>query len=374
LKLPEWLNSFLYIKVSPNRIQGLDVYRAGAILMVLMAHCIYFFGAVLPKVYGAFFLFNNGVEAFFVLSGFLIGGILFRLYQSEGQVGYNFLKQFYKKRWFKTLPVYFLVIVIHLLLGYFVWGGLLQNFNWKFLFFIQNIYSGAFYFFPVSYSLSIEEWFYLLLPLALLVVQILWRKFSFSKALLVVAVLFIIIFNCARAYNYQHGINLNWDANIRKAILMRLDAPMYGVVMAWIWNKNRELLLQNKVRCLILGGILYVLTILIKRFIYPESFYSYVLYFTLVPVSFALAIPWFYNFKFSNAVLSKLSTYISLVSYSFYAIHLSPILFLFLHFWQPATIAEASSECIVYLIIAWLFTHILYKYFEKPVMDLRDKI
>lgn len=368
------MNSFLYIQVPPNRIQGLDVYRALATLMVLIGHCIYFWGGVLPKAYGIFFLFNNGVEAFFVLSGFLIGGILFSLYKNEGQIGVNFFKQFYKKRWFKTLPVYYLSIVIHLVLGYFVWDGLLQNFNWKFLFFIQNICSGAFYFFPVSYSLSIEEWFYILLPILLLIIQKVSGSFSFSKTLLILAVLFVIVFNCARAYTYTYGVNLNWDANIRKAILMRLDAPMYGIIMAWAWHKNRNLLERNKVSSLISGVVLYAITILIRRFIFPESFYSYVLYFALVPVGFALTIPWFYNFKFSHNVLRKISTYLSLVSYSFYAVHLSPILFLFLHFWQPKTIAEASGECLVYLIITWLATHILYKYFEKPVMDMRDKI
>jgi len=342
--------------------------------MVLAAHSIYIFGEVNTKVYGAFFLFNNGVEAFFVLSGFLIGGVLLKLYQNEGALSLRLVKFFLIRRWFKTLPVYYLSICLHLLLGYFVWHNLLDDFNWNFFLFIQNICSGAFYFFPVSYSLSIEEWFYLLLPFTLFAVQMLWQKLSFNKAFLLVGVLFVIIFNCARAYNYLHGVNLNWDANIRKAILMRLDVPMYGIIVAWLWHKKRALLQQNKVAILIAGLLLYSGTILIRRFFYPESFYSYVLYFTATPIGLACLIPWFYSFKFSSNLLNKVNTYLSLISYCVYAIHLSPILFLLLHFWKPHTMIEAGIECAIYLTVTWLCAHILYKYFEKPIMDLRDRL
>ena len=91
-----------------SRIYGLDILRAFAIITVLYHHSYrylrdYFdktiFHAVLP----------DGVSLFFVLSGYLIGGILLSEVTKNkftGRALFNFLK----RRWFRTLPAYLVVL------------------------------------------------------------------------------------------------------------------------------------------------------------------------------------------------------------------------------------------------------------------------
>src|ERR1035437_3385980 len=103
-----------------------------------------------------------GVEIFFVLSGFLIGGILFR----EIDKGNSFVKtliNFWIRRWFRILPLYYAVLL-------FKFIAIDHSIGWNILYyfaFLQNNFYGINYF-SVSWSLVVEEWFYLFAPLFLL--------------------------------------------------------------------------------------------------------------------------------------------------------------------------------------------------------------
>ena len=92
------------MKTHPTRNFGLDILRAVAIGLVLLAHGLTSATAHsklrVPLATGAFF----GVELFFVLSGFLIGGILFRSIAEAGVFTPAALRGFWLRRWFRTLP------------------------------------------------------------------------------------------------------------------------------------------------------------------------------------------------------------------------------------------------------------------------------
>ena len=82
---------------------GLDLVRAIAILLVLITHI-----GLKSDYVGGLEIGNLGVEFFFVLSGFLIGGILIKDF-SNGGVNIPVIANFWIRRWFRTLPVYYLV-------------------------------------------------------------------------------------------------------------------------------------------------------------------------------------------------------------------------------------------------------------------------
>src|SRR5476651_2470340 len=147
-----------------TRLNGLDTLRAAAIVMVLAFHYI----AVSGKSTFGFIgdIGWTGVDLFFVLSGYLIGNQIF----SQIVQGRNFsLMTFYAKRLLRTLPNYYLVLAMYfifpLALGERVTAPL-----WQFLTFTQNLGLRPGQTFSHSWSLCIEEQFYLILPAIVMVI------------------------------------------------------------------------------------------------------------------------------------------------------------------------------------------------------------
>lgn len=103
---------------------------------------------------------SYGVDLFFVLSGWLIGGLYWRERMEFGNVQ---VFRFWSRRWLRTLPPYFIILLIAYLSVYFYRD---EKFDLRYLFFLQN-YREQMPFFLVSWSLAVEEHFYLALPLIL---------------------------------------------------------------------------------------------------------------------------------------------------------------------------------------------------------------
>src|SRR5258708_1726234 len=93
-----------------KRIYGLDILRAIAILLVLYSHSIPFLSGIFSSKLLSLPIID-GVSIFFVLSGFLIGGILIKIIEKEGvsKVG---LLNFWIRRWMRTLPLYYFVLTL----------------------------------------------------------------------------------------------------------------------------------------------------------------------------------------------------------------------------------------------------------------------
>ena len=70
----------------------------------------------------------------------------------------------------------------------------------------------------------------------------------------------------------------------------------------------------------------------------------------------------------------KFITLISLISYSMYIFHRSVVFYLLDIFFKPTTILENVSVFMLYLISTILLSIIVYKYFEHPMTELREKM
>jgi len=148
-----------------GRIAGLDVLRGVAILMVLFFHG--FDGAESYQEWHGpfrFFVFlthfgAEGVHLFFVLSGFLITGILL---DSKGKPDYY--RSFYIRRCLRIVPAYLLMVATLK-----IWGGISWNYVVASLLFVANMASltGARTEEYGFWSLAVEEQFYLVWPLVL---------------------------------------------------------------------------------------------------------------------------------------------------------------------------------------------------------------
>jgi peptidoglycan/LPS O-acetylase OafA/YrhL len=162
-----------------GRIPELDGLRGIAIGMVVVFH--YFIvpqtarhGSALAYALVPGRLAWTGVDLFFVLSGFLIGGILMDARRSS-----NYFRVFYTRRFYRIVPIYSVLLVIACILVSLVHHGLSLGLNWvtrdelplvPYIFYIQNFWmafrnSPGSFLLAVTWSLAIEEQFYLTLPL-----------------------------------------------------------------------------------------------------------------------------------------------------------------------------------------------------------------
>lgn len=193
-----------------RRVAALDGLRGCAILLVLVWHYI---PCQIPFVHSALALkaLNRGlsltwtgVELFFVLSGYLIGGIL--LDQRESP---KLFRAFYARRTLRIFPVYFLV------LGLFIaFSGPIDRTShwlvgshipmWSYATFTQNIAMACAYSFggswlAMTWSLAVEEQFYLCLPLLIRYVSRL-RLVALFVLLIVCAPLLRVVLSPTAAY------------------------------------------------------------------------------------------------------------------------------------------------------------------------------
>jgi peptidoglycan/LPS O-acetylase OafA/YrhL len=151
------------------RIAGLDGLRGFMTLMVVISH--YF--AELPHGISAFGFGFFGVIGFFALSGFLIGRLILEKKEHK-----NFLTVFYVRRFCRMIPPFFVVLAIILglyaLFGHHHWSDVDVAFPWwSYVLFIQNFFMvsansiGGHWLAP-TWTLAVEEHFYLIVPAALL--------------------------------------------------------------------------------------------------------------------------------------------------------------------------------------------------------------
>ena len=147
------------------RIEGLDTLRALAIMLVFAYH-YEIFVAHAP----AFGWFGKvgwiGVDLFFVLSGYLIGN---GLLQGGVDARRFSLRAFYARRFLRTLPSYYVVLLFYFLFPAAMGEGFRPPL-WRFLTFTQNVGLVPGTLFSHAWSLCVEEQFYLLFPMAVLLV------------------------------------------------------------------------------------------------------------------------------------------------------------------------------------------------------------
>ena len=212
---------------SRERQPGLDLLRALAIIVVTIYHAA-LFGFKTP---GRFDRFGwIGVDLFFVLSGYLIGGQLLAPVARGRDLE---LGRFFARRALRILPAYFVVLAIYFLLP--VWREYPQIFPlWKFLFSVQNIGLRGGTAFSHAWSLAVEDQFYLVLPVIVLLLARRPRA-AFLFPSLVVLIGFGLRWYLALHFMTDTGISpRGFQTWIYYATWTRLDPLVFGVALAAI--------------------------------------------------------------------------------------------------------------------------------------------
>src|SRR6184192_1749993 len=241
-----------------ERQPGLDLLRALAIIVVVIYYAA-LFGFKLPGRVDRFGWI--GVDLFFVLSGYLIGGQLLAPLARDQSIS---LGRFFARRVLRIMPAYFAVLAIYFLLPSWREYPEMSQPLWKFLLSVQNIALHGGTAFSHAWSLAVEDQFYLALPFLLL---FLYRR---PRAAIIIPCLIIlggILLRTFLAYRNvdEEGVSFRgFQAWIYYPSWTRLDPLVYGVALAAI-EKFRPNWWQHLMKCAVwlwlpgLGLIAYAL-------------------------------------------------------------------------------------------------------------------
>jgi len=216
-----------------RHLPELDGVRGIACSLVVLMHCI--IGGAPPSLAPLrvifFPFFVGGVDLFFVLSGFLIVGILL-----DNREAKNYFRVFWSRRILRIFPVYFLLLAtylaalaVHLHLNVPSLDVWLFKDNtlpaWSYALFIQNYFmalqnnTGS-YWIGITWSLAIEEQFYLLVPLLVFLLN--------RRQMLAVALACIVV---APVLRFLPSVDYYW---FYFATPCRMDALMFGVAVTCV--------------------------------------------------------------------------------------------------------------------------------------------
>ena len=366
-------------QISAKRFFGLDFLRALSISLLLFSHSswIYNSSGILGKMQDASgFL---GVELFIVLSGFLIGGILYKQFLHENYT----LKDaglFVTRRLMRVLPSYYLVIliitIIYLLFGFSV------SEVWKYPLMIQNFSSPIPAFFPESWSLPVKEMGYIFVVILLLVVSKTFIKASKQVLFLTVVIGLIAFTFLLKLYYDIHSANLQlriWSFTVRSVVIYRIDSVLIGVLFGYFYHNYKEFIMSKRKLFLAVGLLLFLVLFLcivvFKLRLTNASWFWNILCLPLVSTAICLFIPFLLNWKSPPQAIGNGITFICNIAYSIYLLHYSVVLFLLKYFidTKDFRLWQLNLFAILYLSITVGLSYLFYTYFEKPINQFRAK-
>lgn len=361
-----------------ERLYGLDHLRAIAILLVLLYHYRAFKHPGWVDSIGKFGW--TGVDLFFVLSGFLISGQLFKEIGDKGSIN---LKTFYIKRVFRIIPAYFFTLFLYYTFPFFREREDLSPL-WRFLTFTQNygldvISRGTF---SHAWSLCIEEQFYLILPLFIMIIMP-TKLFKYMVALMIAVIGFSIV---ARLMAWNEFIVASetfstdfwklWYMKIYYPTHTRLDGLGMGVLIGYLMQYSsifKRIVAGNGNKLFFLGILLLGISFWICN--EQTSKTASVFGFTLVAVSYGMILmaaisqsSFLYRLKsYSTAQLAALS----------YAVYLSHkgIIHMVQEFLGYLKFENSDNITILICLLACILGGLFYRFvIEKPFSIIKSRV
>ena len=352
----------------PARAPGFDLARAGAIAAVLICHFLVIVPA--PPRLGAMLSYTGeaGVNLFFALSGFLIGRIALRRVHTPRDAVH-----FWTRRWFRTLPAGFVVAALLAMLLHPSPVRFLETVT-----FTRGLIHDATEspFLPHYWSLMIEEWFYLLLPLLLLAIGRSYRVTWLVLAWVVLA-LFHVLAASVLHLGYWQQATLTW---------MRLDAILAGVIVAGVEAQ----LGGSARRCLCMVGCCGVAGLFaVMGLTDPAPLYDALLLTiaprgvgdlahaaqaSLMPALFAMTLPAMAAWQPAKpeGIGWRVVQVAALLTYALYLVHWDIYRFV-LRLVQGGYIGYTAA-CVLALVFSTLLAWVVHVAVERPFMIIRDRI
>jgi peptidoglycan/LPS O-acetylase OafA/YrhL len=360
-----------------SRVLQLDVLRGVAILMVLGRHHPLqpSSSGILQPLVAPWKNFGwSGVDFFFVLSGFLIGGLLFRELKQQGALD---IKRFIIRRGLKIWPGYLLLVLaafmLTLLRSHSVATAL--HVMWPNFLHVQNYVDNPNRPALQTWSLAIEEHFYLALPIVLL----LFWNYAKPKFLLLVPLASLLVGVVCLGLRLRIN-DLPFDSGTHVfPTHLRIDSMFCGVLLAYLYHFHPE---RWKGWCrypLLLVAVGFALLLPVASVTLEKNPWVYSWGFCLLYLGYALilmgALSW--PVRATPRALPRLLAWVGLSSYPIYLWHTlfaaKPSEWVAHRLHLPETV-QWSAVTVVYLALAIFSGALLGMLVDKPVLRLRNRM
>jgi peptidoglycan/LPS O-acetylase OafA/YrhL len=346
-----------------GRIDSLDLLRGVAAFAVMIPHFFMYFlqdASALAEI-----LSITAVEVFFILSGFVLGPQIVLCAQRRN---WATLRTFLVRRWMRTIPSYLVALlaisVIFREIGsadFFRYAAYVQN-----LFSQHNVRD----YYPVAWSLSVEEWYYVAFPPFLLLFAKLVKVSDQRLECLCATLLFIAAITVVRSV---YGDTADWGAHVRRVVVFRIDSIAYGFLLYLVlqqtkiewntWSRFVAFLLLTAATAL----VLYVNSRMLEsdagwlRQINPFASAA----FGMATLVFFLSL----NSLFRAQWMKAACAYLGHISYPIYLFHLVVLYSLT----RVLTQHPDPRQFLLYVAAVVLFTTVFFYGFERPILASRPR-
>jgi peptidoglycan/LPS O-acetylase OafA/YrhL len=357
------------------RLMGLDVLRCVAVLLVIVHHFPKLPVEVGPSVARTAFEFVQrtgwcGVDLFFVLSGFLVSGLIFAEHRAQGSVR---LGRFLVRRGLKIYPTFYVRLLVFVAVG-FIRGR--EPHARAFLveaLFIQNYVHGVW---PHTWTLAVEEHFYLGVGLLLFALQRSGRERPFAAIPWICATVLVTIFALRVATAL---LEPELDEAFRPTHL-RADSLVFGLLLSYLYHRAPESFgawVAARLRSLLALGVLLVLP---TWFVARGSVFQFTAGYSLLYLGFGLIVLVFRFGPAPRGVLAGLGTAAALVGRFSYPIYLFHVDMLHEGAERLAALlglqggmAWWGTVAATFVVLSLGFGMLAATLVEQPVLRLRDR-
>lgn len=326
--------------------------------MVLVSHWTchfgYWLGLQVPPA--ADILGDIGVELFFALSGFLIGRILIDMVRRRP--GWDDFAQFVTRRGLRTLPLYYLWLV--LLLCVFPPSQQFATTALSFATFTQNLIVPfpSSYFFAVTWSLSVEIWFYVLFGF---LVVLLARRMAGGAALAASLALFLTVPLLLRLIYAERG----------SIVFLRIDEIAYGVLAAWLYVRRSWLFQQP--RPLLAAGLMLNLIAFLGWVPLPERL-AIPLTSNIEVIGCVMCLPAALRLAQAPRWFEQPVRWIAGRSYALYIMHLTVLADVAERWLFEPGLVSPFGCALVAIIVPFPLAELSYRFLEGPVLRRRPRL
>ena len=390
----------LFGKLDKNYYSHVDGLRAISLIWVVVFHMYWFLGYILPvneyeKVFNnpynlPIFSGTYAVDVFFVISGFLVGKIIFTEVQKEKQFN---LKNFYLRRALRLLPMYYLALILLMLIT-----DKNREHVWTNFLYINNYIPIQEQFMVWSWSLAIEEHFYIFFPLFVLFFNPLKRYFLWicmSLMVIWIGIRYSIMVDSEVVLPLRTHPKVNPESyfvyfnEMYGVTHARYGSILAGVIVAWLFQFTNTVQVLSKNALLrrslsIISAAIFIGLCCTSLSDTPQIFVDNSVHFLVwFRPLFALSISYMIIYPFTeqgkNGFLARFLSVgffrpIARVSYSAYLIHTVLIGLCFKFIYMPV---NGENQLILVpfsvliLFVVFVVSALFYSFWEKPFIDLR---